>query len=159
MNNLIVAGTGHRPDKLGGYTQEVSQKLYQTAFDWLSKNKPKLVISGMALGWDIELATAALDLRLPVLAAVPFIGQESKWPLQSQKNYKAILKLCKVQIVSEGSYAPYKMQIRNEFMVNKCNLLLALYNGDKSGGTYNCINYAEKRNIKIVNLYQEFKNQ
>src|SRR5580765_1161360 len=105
MNNLIVAGTGHRPDKLGGYTQEVSQKLYQTAFDWLSKNKPKLVISGMALGWDIELATAALDLRLPVLAAVPFIGQESKWPLQSQKNYKAILKLCKVQIVSEGSYA------------------------------------------------------
>ncbi len=46
------------------------------------------------------------------------------------------------------------MQKRNEYMVDKSNLVLAIWNGDKSGGTWNTIKYAMKKgkNIRYIML-------
>ena len=33
---MIIAGTGHRPNKLGGYSDEVGIDLVVTATDWLA---------------------------------------------------------------------------------------------------------------------------
>jgi len=41
-------------------------------------------------------------------------------------------------------------QIRNEFMCDKCDILIACYNGDGSGETYNCIQYAKKNGKEII---------
>jgi uncharacterized phage-like protein YoqJ len=58
--------------------------------------------------------------------------------------------------VSPPNFAVYKMQVRNEWMVNHANILLALWDGS-TGGTYNCIQYAMKKNhIEIINLWGEF---
>jgi hypothetical protein len=67
---LIVAGTGHRPDKLGGYSDDAFNLLVKIAKHWLEMNKPTRVISGMALGWDQALATAAVEVDIPFVAAV-----------------------------------------------------------------------------------------
>ena len=40
------------------------------------------------------------------------------------------------------------MQLRNEYMIDKCDYLVACWNGTK-GGTYNAIRYAEKRTKMI----------
>lgn len=51
-----------------------------------------------------------------------------------------------------GGYAPAKMQIRNEYMVENCDLLIAVW--DKSdGGTANCVKYAksQRKNIIYIN--------
>lgn len=149
---MIVAGTGHRPEKLGGYTEAVATRLLDLARAVLVRHAPSKVISGMALGWDTALALAALDLGIPLVAAVPFAGQERKWPVLAQEVYRAILARAEVVVVCEGGYAPWKLQKRNEWMVDNAQALIALWDGS-DGGTANCIRYAAPLGIRIVNVW------
>lgn len=156
---MIVAGTGHRPDKLGGYTREAKDKLIKLAQDYLKEAKPDKVISGMALGWDNALGWAAVRLGIPLIAAVPFKGQERMWPQESKDNFEALLYCAEeVVYVSEGGYAPWKMQVRNKWMVDNCDVVLAIWNGT-DGGTANCVKYAESVGKPIVNLWEAFDAQ
>ena len=43
-------------------------------------------------------------------------------------------------------------------MVYNAEVIFAMYNGDKFGGTYNCVRYAEKQNKIIINLFKKLKN-
>lgn len=36
-----------------------------------------------------------------------------------------------------------------QYMVDKCDLLIACWNHIPQGGTYNCVKYAQSKNIKI----------
>ena len=149
----ILAGTGHRPDKLGGYGAGVSARLGDLARAAHTKYQPDEVISGMALGWDTALALAAIELGIPLTAAVPFEGQERKWRPEQQETFRAILaRVTTLAIVSPGGYAVWKMQTRNEWMVDRATGLLALWNGS-GGGTANCIEYARTCQVEIVNLW------
>jgi uncharacterized phage-like protein YoqJ len=112
----------------------------------------------MALGVDTYAVQAALSLGIGYIAAVPFIGQECKWPLKAQKYYKNLLGMAdKVVIVSDGSYSVSKMNIRNKWIVDNSNGLLAIWNGSTGSGTYNCIDYArtnyheDKYPIEVIN--------
>lgn len=106
--------------------------------------QPSLCISGLALGFDLDLAYVSLEMDIPLLGAIPFIGQESRWPADSQKFYRDIVERCsQTVIVSPGEYSGYKMQVRNEWMVDNCDLLIAAWDGSV-GGTGNCVRYAEK---------------
>lgn len=151
---MIYAGTGHRPDKLGGYSIEAYARLYTVARQFLlEQGCETIVISGMALGWDQALAHAAAVLGYHWIAAVPFAGQESAWPQESQLRYKQLINCCpEVVTVCPGGYSPSKMQLRNQWMVDNCDTVLAMWDGS-AGGTGNCIKYAEKRKRPIVNLH------
>lgn len=157
----ILAATGHRPNKLGGYSESAQSKLKHIAKTYLMMQPEILkqgitVISGMALGWDTAWALAALELDIPVIAAIPFVGQERLWPRESQLLFHEIRKKAvEVVIVSDGGYAVEKMQIRNEWMVDHCTTLVALWDGSR-GGTYNCIQYARKFKRPIVNLWEHY---
>jgi uncharacterized phage-like protein YoqJ len=149
---VIIAATGHRPDKLGGYSDRVYWHLVAVAEQYLHSQQPDEVISGMALGWDQAFAEAALQLGIPVCAAVPFDGQASRWPRRSRRHYEDLLSLAKwIHVVSPGPYELWKMQARNRWMVDNCNRLAALWNGTP-GGTANCLQYA-RRKVPIDNLW------
>lgn len=157
---MIVSGTGHRPDKLTKfgkpYTTEQHFGIVEVVIDWLEGHEVKKVISGMALGYDMALAHAAVELDIPFIAAVPFEGQERMWSPKSKAFFKTLLdKAAEVVYVCDPGYAPWKMQKRNEWMVDNSNVLLALYNGDKTGGTANCVRYAESKGKVIVNLWED----
>ena len=151
--NQTLAITGHRPDKLGGYSDEVYTRLVRMYTHVFTDLKPARVISGMALGADQAAAEAALGLGIPVTAAVPFTGQESKWPAASQARYREMLAGCTVIVVSEGGYSTAAMQRRNEWMVDHADLLLTLWNGS-SGGTRNCVDYAHRVGRNIIHLWK-----
>lgn len=157
---MIVCGTGHRPNKLGGYENAVAVRLVKTAEWGLASmaERPLAVISGMALGWDQALGQAALNMNIPLWAYVPFEGQESMWPRKSKDAFYCLLdEAAKVVICSEGGYAPWKMQVRNECMVDDSHEVLALWDGS-TGGTGNCIQYARKKEKNIVNLWGYFQS-
>jgi uncharacterized phage-like protein YoqJ len=150
---MILAGTGHRNQKLGGF--QLPNPTYIKVCQAIEKNllqlKPEKVISGMALGYDQWLANIAIKLKIPLIAAVPFKGQESVWAKASQAAYNRLLtKASEIIVVNEGGYSAHKLQLRNEWLVNHCDLLLACWNGDESSGTYNCINYAKLKNKEII---------
>jgi uncharacterized phage-like protein YoqJ len=149
----ILAATGHRPNKLGGYGNDVFQHLKMLAQAVFVSERPNKVISGMALGWDQAWAEAAIEEDIPLIAAIPFDGQESVWPESSKVKYRQLLsKTENVVVICPGSYAAWKMQKRNEWMVDNCDRLVALWDGT-SGGTANCVRYAESVKKPISNLW------
>jgi uncharacterized phage-like protein YoqJ len=157
LNVSICAATGHRPGKLGGYSPAVAARLDRLAEEYLSIMRPDRVISGMALGWDQAWTRAAVRLGIPFDAAVPFEGQESAWPSTSQADYRALLThATRVSVISPPGYAAWKMQKRDQWMVDKCTRLVALWDGTP-GGTKNCIDYATGR-VEIVNLFKRFNH-
>jgi uncharacterized phage-like protein YoqJ len=153
---MIIAGTGHRPQKLkDGFSDETFNKLVSIIKIKLIKLQPEKVISGMALGFDTCLAQAAIDLGIYLIAAVPFDGQESIWPQNSkEKYYELLIQANETVVVSTGGYAAWKLHKRNQWMIDNCDKILALWNGDKSGGTYQCLQYAKDK--EVINLWESF---
>jgi len=153
----IIAATGHRPKKLGGYSKTIETRLFNLALEYLRKARPTMAISGMALGWDMAFADACEELGIPFIAAIPFIGQESVWPEQSQERYKRLLtKAHRVHVVSDGQYMPFKMALRNEWMVDSASKIAALWDGS-AGGTANCVAYAIGKGKPIDNLWERYQ--
>lgn len=152
----IICATGHRPEKLGGYDERIADTLMRVAREALEARKPDQVISGMALGWDTAVARAAAAMGLPFVAAVPFVGQEAHWGPQDVVRYQLLLSLAhQVVVVTPGAYAPEKLQLRNEWMVNHSDKVLALFNGTP-GGTANCIRYAKMKYVPVENVWDRF---
>jgi uncharacterized phage-like protein YoqJ len=155
---MILAGTGHRPNypKMGGYNIPNPQynNICQQTTELIQQLQPEKIISGMALGFDLWLAKIAIDLQIPLIAAVPFAGQETMWQPHQKYEYQQLLSQAnEVKIVSPGTYSAAKMQIRNQWMVNHCDTLLACYDPEiTNGGTYNCIQYAKQQKKQIVYL-------
>jgi uncharacterized phage-like protein YoqJ len=154
---VIVAITGHRPDKLpGGYGQEnhpgrcwIREQIRAA----LIEHKPLYGITGMALGVDTDFAHVCIDQGIPYVAAIPFVGQERVWRPDAQTMYRKLLGLAhEVVVVSEGAYERWKMLARNEWTVDHCNLLLAVWNGT-AGGTASCVSYAHRvqKQVHLIN--------
>ena len=151
---MIVAATGHRPNKLGGYqapdAYERGVKLAAAYLRWL---RPEKGISGMALGWDQIFAEACIREGVPFIAALPFAGQDAIWPKKARTIWQRLCdKADEVVIVCKGPYAPAKMLRRNGWMVDHSDRLAALYDGSP-GGTHNCIAYARSKQRQIDNLW------
>lgn len=143
---MIISFTGHRPDKLGGWDplHPVVDSVKKAIRDFLIANWPKHIISGMALGVDQWAAQIAVDLGIPFIAALPCDNPETPWPLPSQQRYRELVaKARQIVVVSPGPFKPWKMDRRNEWMVDNCDRLAAVHDGSL-GGTYNCIAYAER---------------
>jgi uncharacterized phage-like protein YoqJ len=143
---MIVAFTGHRSGpKLGGY--EVPNPTYEQVCQeteaLLKELKPTECISGMAIGFDQWAAMVCVKLGIPFLASIPFIGQEKRWPKQSQDQYRFLLSKAAKQVVVCDKFSIAAFQRRNEHMVDNCDQLIACFDGTK-GGTANCVAYAEK---------------
>lgn len=162
-----VGFSGHRPDTLGAsydidrdpvwlkVRSAVWSELYgavQCGYDTF--------ISGMALGFDQVVAEEVIrlrhrmpDLGIKLVAAVPFVGQEGRWPFESRVRYtQLLLQADDVVTVSPGGFANWKMGVRNQFIVDNSALMVALWNGVEAGGTYNCVRYARQVGREVVVL-------
>ena len=154
---MIVAFTGHRPEKLGGWNplNPVVSRVRNSLHAALLKHKPLYTISGMALGTDQWAAEACIELGIPYIAAVPCDDMDRMWPAPARTRFKMIIdKAREVVVVSPGPYQPWKMQRRNEYMVDHCNLLIACHDGSP-GGTKNCLEYAAQvgRDVELLDWH------
>jgi uncharacterized phage-like protein YoqJ len=154
---MILAATGHRPNKLGGYREGLTRKLEALASEFIVREQPTIIITGMALGWDLAVANAAWRHRIEFIAAVPFVGQERKWPTGVQRDYRFLLqRASKVEVISPGGYDPAKMHIRNQWMVDRAHAMVALWDGSDDGGTAACLKYARAKNVPVHNLWDDW---
>lgn len=171
----FVVVTGHRKIGANYLTQAEWQRLQQFAKREISKHNPYHVIIGMALGWDMACAKACVSLEVPFTAAVPFVGQEERWPVMQQIKYRDVLRHAAEVVTLYGrpshamAYYEYAkmMTTRNHWMVDKLtkmegdwpgNMVLALWNGQPKGGTYECIKYAESRGVPVRNIWDEWES-
>jgi len=149
---MIISFTGPRPPKIGGYDipNPIFNHICRETEKTLLELKPDKCISGMALGYDTYAAKICIKLGIPFIAAVPFEGQDKVWKEDSKKEYKELLdKAVEVVYTSDPGYAAWKMQVRNEWMVDNSDIVIACFNGSK-GGTFNCVKYATSKDKKVI---------
>jgi uncharacterized phage-like protein YoqJ len=153
---MILGFTGHRPNSLPGkYSERTYQALLDTANFVLTQYRPTAVISGFAIGWDTAIAECAIKQNIALIAAIPCQSQSCQWPKSSQIKYWQLLdKASYVNIIS-SSYSPQAMQLRNQYIVDRCHQLMALWH-QGSSGTAHCVNYALRMNRLTFNCWDTF---
>jgi uncharacterized phage-like protein YoqJ len=153
---MIIAYTGHRPNKLGNeydlkgpYSNHIGNQLRKI----LLEQRPDKCISGMALGFDQLAALITLELNIPLIAAIPCKNQEKIWPQKSQNLYYDILNnpLVEKVMVSEFQYTQSAMEVRNIWMVDHADKIIACFDGS-FGGTRNCVRYAKLNKKEIIRI-------
>ena len=173
---MIVAGTGHRPDKLvvgniNAYDQRVMQRVVALAVAALRKEPPDSVIAGGALGFDEALAHAAVEAGYPLRLFLPFPGYDARWPRETQARYGRLARqAAEVRFVTPAEELPTQgreplhygiaaslLDKRNHAMVDACGMVLALWNGERKGGTWNCLRYAAKSGRPTRNLWASWE--
>lgn len=157
---MKLAITGHRPNKLGNdYTfttpllQWLRLRITNILKDRLETNSEVIGITGMALGIDQLYAKILIENNVQFIAAIPCLEQDKMWMESSKMIYKEILSnpLCTIHLVSNTEYFAECMQIRNRWMVDNCDELIAVWDGT-NGGTGNCVTYARYREKPILRI-------
>lgn len=161
----VIAGTGHRPPRLGlSYSRSDLDRLTKFAITYLKSRADYAlgelsIISGMALGWDQALASAAIALDLVFICAIPFEGQEGKWPKAAQDFYTLIINhASRVVCVGSKNNITVAFHSRDRWMVDNAAEMLALYNGGAYGGTFNTLEYAKKKQKQVTNLWRAWQS-
>ena len=82
---------------------------------------------------------------------MPCPEQPSKFNQRQKEEYFRLLSIADEKKVLSEEYTPYCMQKRNEFMVDNSFAVLCYLNRN-SGGTFNTVNYAKKKNVFVINV-------
>lgn len=143
---MRIAVTGHRPERLKDQQEEVKK--------WLSEQLNKYdcteAISGMAQGADQIFAQAAIEKNIPLICCYPY-----RKNFFHQEEQKILNKAEDIKFISEAYTGNRVYWFRDKYMVDNCDLLLAVWDGIKAGGTWLTINYAQKIGKPII--YYNFK--
>ena len=154
-----VSFTGYRPEKLPFFSED--DPMCEDLKNRLSKQIEKLIkdgadefFSGMARGVDIWAAEAVLELKrtypnIKLTAVIPCPEQADSWSREDRDRYDRILEACDKKLVISPHYSKGCMQKRNKALVDVCDILVAVFDG-QSGGTKQTVSYAESKGRKTV---------
>lgn len=146
---------GLRPEQVQAALGEQIRRLYDEGY--------RTFISGMSAGVDLWAAAEVLALReshpdAELIAAVPFAGQESHWPIPLQREYRRILDAAQqTQVLFDATAAEqnaaecYKK--RNRWMVDRADTVLAVCEidvADSRTGTAATVRYARRLQKRIL---------
>ena len=167
MNDELTACcTGHRPQGFpfiyGGSSPKYFaylQQLRKIILKAINEYGVTHFISGMAEGVDLDFAEIVLSLRrtyktIRLECAVPYFTQNYRFERENFERYHRILQLANEVNYITKIYQKGCCLKRDRYMVDKSDFVIAVYNGQKKGGTYYTIQYAKKQNrtIDILDL-------
>lgn len=95
------------------------------------------------------------DMRLCV--ALPFPAFKERYDAKQQTRLRDILSACDVRIVTSEEESENAYRVRNEYMVNQSDSVLAVYDNDRSirSGTGMTVNYAKKKGLPIILIHPD----
>ncbi len=138
------AFTGHR--ELPEYFS--SKKLY-TEIEELIKNGIEIFYNGMAIGFDLLSAEQVLKLKkkykdVKLVACIPCYNQEKNFSPKDKKRYVEILKKADKQILLSEKYYKGCMQVRDQYMADNADVLVAFCEKETGGAAYT-LKYFKKK--------------
>lgn len=138
------------------------QRLINLAIRFISNLsiQPDLIWCGGAMGWDMAVEQACLELNILYSLALPCYDQENMWSKDWQELYRELLKPAQeIWYARHGAYnGPHCMSQRDYFMVDQCTKgVIALWNTNKrTGGTYKTVQYAQKSRKPVHNAWSDW---
>ncbi|MEG1999830.1 MAG: SLOG family protein [Evtepia sp.] len=163
LKNVTCAFTGHRPIKYPWRYHEEDpncinlKRRLENEMLRLIEIGVTTFLSGMAEGTDTWGALTVLNLRktypyLKLVCVLPCEDQAARWSEHSKKCYFSILEQADEIIYTGRDHTKTCMMERNRFLVDHATYLLAVYNGEKQGGTAATVRYAKKQARTIIIL-------
>lgn len=135
---MKVGVTGHRPERIAE-PDMIKAKLSES----LNYLKPDLLYQGMAAGVDLWSAKEAWKLGIPYICVRPWAGHKPR--IQDTVEYAKVIKhsagVFDVSAFQEYT-GPWLYAKRNEWIVHASDVMIAVWDGQPNGGTYNCVKYA-----------------
>lgn len=94
-------------------------------------------------GWDKVIKEAQSTVQryeniLKVADKIVYVDEIDKYKPRNMKDEDI------------GKHSNQKLQLRNIYMLDESDLLIAVYNGSGKGGTYNCIKSAKGKKMPII---------
>lgn len=109
----------------------------------------EIFYNGMAMGFDLLAAEAVLSLKkayphIKLVACIPCYHQERSFKKEDKERYTAILRAVDEQVLLSEHYYQGCMQVRDQYMVDRCDCLIA-YCKKTTGGAAYTVKYCQKR--------------
>ncbi len=158
--------TGHRPKDLFGYdehiegTQWILATLRSLVEAFMARSSETVFVSGMALGVDQWWAEAAQSCGGRLHCYVPFAGQELAWKDPAARaRYRHIGRRAEQVHYTRGedqlrerSFSEVRelLLARNDDMVSVADVVVAVWSGKRSGGTYHCLRSALRAGKRVL---------
>ena len=175
---MIISFTGLRPSNLYGYDYStieyanLNSVTKQVCRMLITNCETREFISGGALGFDTIAFRIIEELKeefkgiykITNTLAIPFRQQGKVWRDESVRVYEEMKSLAdKVIYVDEcegymksiydiGEYKPYKMELRNRYMIDNSDCLVCAWYHPSKGGTYNARKYAKSLGKPIITI-------
>ena len=149
--------TGHRNIKI---TDELSAKLTNELIK-LIESGVSCFYAGGAVGWDmlcekkvIELKKLYPHIKLHLLLPCPHKQQTEKWDKKQISEFYKLLKAADSSEILSNEYTEDCMKKRNLKLAESSEVALCYCNKNRRrSGTSQTVIMAEKRGVKIINLY------
>lgn len=161
MEQSVCAVTGHRPQKYPwGYDEDAPlcvalKRTLAEQIEVLAGAGTTDYLSGMVQGADTWAALAVLALRdknpaLKLRCVLPCEGQADRWAASARELYQSILSRADSVVYVNREYHDGCMLERNRYLVDHAGTLLAVYNGERRGGTAATVRYAGKKGRGLI---------
>lgn len=140
--------TGHRvlpKEKTDEITEILRSEILQAIHDGYTH-----FISGFAFGVDLIFAgiVAELKEKNPAITLEAALTYRNRVKFRD-KLFSTLIAQCNIVGVHSEQYHYECFFIRNRYMVEKSNRLIAVYDGREKGGTWYTMRYAFRLNLEI----------
>ncbi len=162
-NGISCCFTGHRPEHLPWGRDETRKDCTDyylrlcRATESLIDMGCRVFYCGMAQGVDtmacqivLGLREARPELSLKLIAVCPHAGQAAFWSAGDRHLYSLLLSLADEVVTLQPAYTPACFHRRNRYMVDRCDYVIAGYDGITKGGTASTVNYAKRLGKHIL---------
>lgn len=166
MHYETCAITGHRPSRFKWKYNENNngcrrlKKRLREQIIWLYEQGVRRFYVGGALGVDLWCGEILLRLKeqeayrdIALVLALPFQGHDVAWDERSRRRMAFLIRHSAetVTVGTEDQTPAVNYRRRNEYMVDHADILLAVYDDDRSirSGTGITVHYARKRRLPI----------
>ena len=91
------------------------------------------------------------DFEISLIACIPCPEQDKSYSAKNKERYKRILENCSEVTVLSEEYFDGCMQVRDRYLVDTCDVLIA-YKRRNRGGTVYTVNYAKSKGVNIIEI-------
>ena len=162
--------TGHRPQRFKFKYNEhyklcikIKKALTAEIINFYNQGVRTFWIGG-SIGVDTWAGEIIAELKkqkeyedMLLCVALPFPDFKEHYDMRQQTRLRDILRACDKQTITSGAEFEKAYRIRNEYMVNQSDCVLAVYDNDHAirSGTGMTVNYARKKKLPIILIHPD----
>lgn len=156
MREKTVCFTGHR--KLPHLKLHAIKKRLYEELNQLIEDGYCYFGAGGALGFDTLAAQAVLSLRqehpnIKLILVLPCLSQADHWSEKDKAIYDDIKAQADKVVYTSQEYTRDCMFKRNRHLVDESSVCVC-YLTEEAGGTAYTVEYAQKNNLRVINVAQ-----